>query len=209
VSDQKSTSAVAERPRRSGRTIVVYLHGRGSDESSANHVRAAFGDADLVAPRGRLVEGGGFAWFRNVSPGVALAASLRAEAQVLAEVLDERCPSSDVWLCGFSNGAAMASTLLLARPDRYQGVLLLSGPIVDERPWPARRLQGVPVLMIYGREDRMIPRELMLRSAHYLTGESGALASVREVDGGHEISSIAVQIITDWFSAQVTARAAT
>lgn len=154
------------------------------------------------------MEGGGFAWFRNVSPGIAEPTSLRTEARALEQTIDERCPAQNVWLCGFSNGAAMASTLLLARPHRYRGALLISGPIVEKRPWSLRRLRGVPVLMIYGREDRVIPRELMLRSARYLIDESGALASVQEIDGGHQILRPAVQLMTDWFSAQDIARAA-
>src|SRR6266403_384349 len=133
---------------RSSRWTVVYLHGRGADETSVGMVRPAFPDAQLLAPRARLDEGNGYAWFRNLAPGVADQVSLRTELTALEHTLDQSCPPSNVWLCGFSNGAAMAAALLLSRPHRYNGALLFNGPIVDEQPWPLQRLLGLPVLMV-------------------------------------------------------------
>jgi phospholipase/carboxylesterase len=186
-----------------GRTTpptVIYLHGRGANETSVDVVRPAFDKVQLLAPRGRLAEGAGYAWFRNRAPGFADHASLRTEVLALEEAVDRSCPQSNLWLCGFSNGAAMAAALLLSRPHRYAGALLLSGPIVDEQPWPPQRLKGLPVLMMYGADDWLIPRALFHQTADYLQGSSGARATVAEVAGGHEISSTALQTMQHWLA---------
>lgn len=194
VADRADAISAAPRP------VMVFLHGRGGSESDADVLRDAFSEVALVALRGRLVAGGGYAWFQNMSPGIADQDSLRAEVLALEQDLDVRFPHHKPWLCGFSNGAAMAAALLLSRPERYCGGLLLSGPIVDPKPWPQDRLRGLAVLMVYGAGDRMIPRELLQQSSEYLTQQSGAEASLRVVAGGHEISAAKLRVASDWFA---------
>lgn len=186
---------------------VLFLHGRGGSELDANSVHRSFGESRLVAPRGRLEAGGGYAWFKNVSPGIADQESLRAEVLALESVLDAQVSDDKPWLCGFSNGAAMAAALLLSRPERYRGGLLLSGPIVDPEPWPRQRLRGLSVLMVYGAVDQLIPRELLQKSSEYMASESGAETSLRVVAGGHEISAAKLRVASEWFSRQSHARA--
>jgi phospholipase/carboxylesterase len=185
---------------------ILYLHGRGADETSASLVRPAFSGARLVALRGRLREGAGYAWFRNESPGIADQGSLREEVSALEQALEREFREEEIWLCGFSNGAAMAASLLLSKPGRYRGALLLSGPIVDQQPWPAQRLKDLRVLFVYGSEDRAIPKQLMLASVAYINGLSGARASVIEVPTGHEISDITLHTVSRWFSEQQSLR---
>lgn len=200
VADRAGAILAAPRP------VMVFLHGRGGSESDADVLRDAFGEAELVAFRGRLVAGGGYAWFQNVSPGIADQDSLRAEVLALEQDLDASFPHHKPWLCGFSNGAAMAAALLLSRPGRYCGGLLLSGPIVDPKPWPQDRLRGLSMLMVYGAVDRMIPRELLRQSSEYLTQQSGAEASLRVVAGGHEISAAKLRVASEWFARQTHTR---
>src|SRR3546814_5939078 len=37
------------------------------------------------------------------------------------------------WLCGFSNGAAMAASLLLSNPGAYSGLIMIGGCFAVER----------------------------------------------------------------------------
>jgi phospholipase/carboxylesterase len=200
VAERADAISAATRP------TMVFLHGRGGSESDADVVRGAFGDAELVAFRGRLAAGGGYAWFQNMSAGIADQQSLHAEVLALEQELDARLPNHKPWLCGFSNGAAMAAALLLSRPGRYRGGLLLSGPIVDPEPWPQNRLLGLPVLMVYGVSDGMIPRELLQKSSNYLAKQSGADASLQMVEGGHEISADKLRVASEWFARQAHTR---
>jgi phospholipase/carboxylesterase len=183
---------------------VVFLHGRGGSELDVDGVRRSFGEARLFAPRGRLDAGSGYAWFQNLSPGIADQESLRTEVLALETVLDAQVSYAKPWLCGFSSGAAMAAALLLSRPERYRGGLLLSGPIVNPQPWPRDRLRGLAVLMVYGAGDHMIPRELLQKSSEYLTTESGAQASLQVLAGGHEISAAKLRLASEWFARQTS-----
>ena len=131
--------------------------------------------------------------------------SLRAEVLALEAVLDAQLSDAKPWLCGFSNGAAMAAALLLSRPERYRGGLLLSGPIVDPEPWPRQRLRGLSLLMVYGAADQLIPRELLQKSSEYLASASGAETSLRVVAGGHEISAAKLRVASEWFARQSSA----
>lgn len=203
------TSVAAKSPPPGDRTapppVVVFLHGRGADENSAATFAAVFAGATLLAPRGMLREGGGYAWFRNHGPGVADPSSLRDCVDFLESWTDVQVPSRDssLWLCGYSNGAAAAGALLLSKPDRYRGAILISGPLVSERPWPAARLRGLSILMIYGEDDRVIPRHLLTASATYLAEASGAHASVLAVPGGHDVSLSSLIAAKEWFARQV------
>jgi len=188
------------------KATMVFLHGRGGSESDADVLRDAFSEVELVAFRGRLVAGGGYAWFQNVSPGIADDESLRGEVLALEQALDARFPNHKPWLCGFSNGAAMAAALLLSRPGRYRGGLLLSGQIVDPKPWPQDRLRGLAVLTVYGAGDRLIPLELLQQSSEYLTQQSGAETTLRVVAGGHEISAAKLRVASEWFARQTHTR---
>jgi len=185
--------------------VVVFLHGRGSDENSAAMFSTVFEGARLLAPRGLLPEGGGYAWFRNHGPGIADLTSLKDCVNSLEGWTDVHVPSphSNLWLCGYSNGAAAAGALLLSKPDRYRGAILISGPFVSERPWPVARLRGLSILMIYGEDDRVIPRHLLTESASYLAEASGAHASVLAAPGGHDISQSSLIATREWFAKEV------
>jgi phospholipase/carboxylesterase len=184
---------------------IVFLHGRGSDESSAAQFGTAFEGATLMAPRGMLREGEGYAWFRNYGPGVADQSSLQDCVNYLESWLGQYAESPDarVWLCGYSNGAAAAGALLLSNPHRYHGAVLISGPLVSQRPWPQARLSGLPVLLLYGEDDRVIPRHLLNETAAYLSDASGARASIVQVAGGHAISKAALIPVREWFATEV------
>src|SRR6266853_5167698 len=107
--------------------VVVFLHGRGSDESSAAMFASVFEDATLLAPRGMLREGGGYAWFRNHGPGVADPSSLKDCVNFLESWTDVHVPSpySNFWLCVYSNGAAAAVALFLSKTGRDRGAILI------------------------------------------------------------------------------------
>jgi phospholipase/carboxylesterase len=105
-----------------------------------------------------------------------------------------------VYLFGFSAGMAMASALVLDRPDRYAGAVLLSGtlPFDTDLPITKDRLAGVPVFYGHGSFDRVIPADLVTRSAKYLSEASGAHLEARSYPIAHEISDAEVRDINIW-----------
>ncbi len=83
-----------------------------------------------------------------------------------------------VYLAGLSNGGVGASVLaerVSRRGIELEGLVLISG--ADSRATPPR----VPVLLVEGRRDSMMPAHLMRAYAR----QAGSLATYFEVDSGH------------------------
>lgn len=197
------TTAVWSRPQdeRPGTTLVVALHGRGSDESSMLGLAALLPEsATLVAPRGPVPAGDGWTWFENRGIGRPLEASIKDTAAALLDWLGTvEEEHSRVVLLGFSGGTAMSGGLLLTAADRFAGAVLLSGTL----PWdagleaPEGLLSGMAVFWGNDPADPVIPADLMARSRAWLVEESGAAleehayAGMGHGIGGQEAADIA------------------
>ena len=143
------------------RPLVVLLHGRGSDEvdivTLANHLPQHLDYAALRAP---IAEGGGYAWFANRGIGRPVAESLAETMAWFRTWLDDITPASrPVVLVGFSGGAAFAGGVVLDDPSRYAGAAILYGTLPFEAgvPTTPERLAGLPVLVVHGAADVVIP----------------------------------------------------
>jgi phospholipase/carboxylesterase len=181
--------------------LVVLLHGRGSDEEQiatlAGHLPRRLAYAAVRAP---IAEGGGFAWFANRGIGRPVAESLAETMAWFREWLDAEAGERPVVLVGFSGGAAFAGGLLLADPARWAGVAVLLGTLPFDAgvPVDADRLEDVPVLVVRGAQDRVIPADLLDRTWAYLHEESGAALTAHLDAGGHGLSAAAVTTLSDW-----------
>jgi phospholipase/carboxylesterase len=188
--------------------LVVLLHGRGSDEADiiglADHLPA---DAAYAAVRAPIAEGGGYAWFANRGIGRPVAESLADTMGWFRTWLDGAAPAGrPVLLVGFSGGAAFAGGLLLAEPDRYAGAAILYGTLPFDAgvPTTPNRLDGIPVLVIHGDEDVVIPRELLDHTWSYLTGGAAALTTAVRDAGGHGLSPAALAVLRRWLTSTLT-----
>ena len=185
--------------------IVVLLHGRGSNEADiiglADHLPAGAAYAAVRAP---IAEGGGYAWFANRGIGRPVAESLRSTMDWFRSWLDEVAPTGrPVVLVGFSGGAAFAGGLVLDDPSRYAGAAVLYGTLPFDAgvPTSPQRLAGVPVLVVHGDQDAVIPRELLDRTWAYLDAEAGADTTAVRDPGGHGIGPAALAEVGRWLAA--------
>ena len=196
------TTATWSRPEaeRPGTTLVVALHGRGSDEAPMLQLARLLPESvTLVAPRGPIPVGGGWTWFENRGIGRPNEASIKETAAALRAWLDEVADQHPaVVLLGFSGGTAMAGGLLFTDAERFAGAVLLSGTL----PWDAGQdapeglLSGMPIFWSIDPDDPVIPAELVARSRAWLVEESGADLTERLYPGvGHEISQEEAQDI--------------
>jgi predicted esterase len=142
--------------------VLVMLHGTGGDEREM----LAFGrqllpGAPVLAPRGRISEGGAARFFSRTPedpfrfPDLPerideLAAFVRDA--VAAEGLDGRPPVA----VGYSNGANAAAALMLRHPGLLAGGALLRPMLPTPAP-EGLDLRGTRVLLLAGRTDTMIP----------------------------------------------------
>jgi phospholipase/carboxylesterase len=147
---------------------------------------------------------GGYTWSESRAPGRYIGESLRASLTWFQAWLDAltsgRPEPQDAYLLGFSAGMAMASALLFDQPARYAGAVLLSGtlPFDTDLSINKNRLAGVPIFYGHGSFDRVIPADLVTRSANYLRESSGAKLEARSYPIAHEISEAEVRDINTW-----------
>lgn len=175
-----------------GAPTLLLLHGTGGDENDLVPVaRELMPDAAVLSPRGKVRENGMPRFFRRLAEGVFDLDDLRFRANELADFVVAAAAHyaidpARVIAVGFSNGANIASSVLLLRPGVLGGAVLFRGqvPLVPDTP-PS--LPATPVLLSNGRADPLVtPAEserlvALLRSA-------GAEVTLMWQPGGHNLT---------------------
>ncbi|MEV6283797.1 alpha/beta hydrolase [Kribbella sp. NPDC051770] len=172
---------------------LLLLHGTGGDEHDLLGLREHLAPgAPVLSPRGTVLEQGMPRFFRRLREGVFDEDDLRARADELAAFLHAAEAKYDVpagsWLAvGFSNGANMASALLLRHPEALAGAVLLAAmvPFADDEPEDLA-LAGKRVLIVNGDSDPMATPGQTTRLAEQLRRRD-AHVELLPFPGGHTI----------------------
>lgn len=187
--------------------LLILLHGRGADEHDLFGLAPAIDPRFAIASvRGPLEAEGAYTWFESRSPGRPIAESLRASITWMNGWIDslqgERAEPQHIYLMGFSAGMMMAAALILDRPRRYAGGVLLSGalPFDCDLAIVKDRLSGVPLFSAHGSFDRVIPADLVARTGAYLRDSSGARLNARDYPIAHEIGAPEMNDIAAWLT---------
>jgi phospholipase/carboxylesterase len=167
------------------------LHGTGGDERDLLPLRDHLcPGAAVLSVRGTVLENGMPRFFRRLREGVFDEDDLRRQADDLAQFI--RTASREYGLeehslvaVGFSNGANMASALLLQHPRLLGGAVLLSAMVPFAQP-PDADLSGTLVVISNGERDPMIPAVVTQQLAAQLR-ECGAEVVELHHPGGHRI----------------------
>ena len=180
--------------QRQGRTLVVMMHGYGSGEQAMERLFAALPDTAVgAAVRGPLAVGEGSGWFLldpllNSDTSEVLEAGLAVLSWIDRVRLEHGF--TGVALVGFSQGMAMATTLLRLRPRDFLAVVGLSGFIARNELLAASEPlpQRVPFFWGRDRQDWVINADAVEYSRQWL--EENTFLTARTYDGmGHSISS--------------------
>jgi predicted esterase len=99
---------------------------------------------------------------------------------------------------GYSNGANIASTTLLLRPETLAGAVLMR-PMVTLVPDPKPDLSRKPVLIEAGRMDPLVPASQTDELAN-LFQASGAPVTVRWHGQGHALTQQDVATAAEWLA---------
>jgi phospholipase/carboxylesterase len=129
-------------------------------------------------------------FFRRVSEGVFDEDDLRRRAEELAEFVvtasvEYGIEDRSLVAVGFSNGANIASALLLQRPGLLAGAVLLAAMVPYADP-PVVDLGGTLVIISNGDRDPMIAAAVTRQLAGQLQ-ERGAEVVELPHPGGHQI----------------------
>lgn len=170
---------------------LLLLHGTGGDEHDLLSLRDHLSPgAAALSVRGTVLENGMPRFFRRIREGVFDEDDLRRRADELAAFVSAAgdhygIESRSLVAVGFSNGANIASALLLGHPDVLAGAVLFAAMVPYAEP-PTADLGGKAVIIVNGGRDPMITADTTERLARQLR-ERGADVVVLAHDGGHQI----------------------
>jgi len=186
-----------------GETLVV-LHGTGGDENDLIGIGQAIAPgAAIVSPRGNVLEAGAARFFKRLAEGVFDPKEVRSRAEELARfirgaVVTYRLDSSRVFALGYSNGANIASTVMLVEPGILQGAILFRPMLVYE-PSEKSDLTGSAVFISAGRMDPIVPVASVERLAE-LFESTHAEVTLKWQLAGHNLVPSEVREAADWLA---------
>ncbi len=176
-------------PRANGAPTLLLLHGTGGDENDLLSLGEMLRPgAGMLSPRGNVLEHGAPRFFRRLAEGVFDLDDLRRRTAELADFItaaSERYGFSLDSVCavGYSNGANIAGSVLLSRPEVIASAVLLRAMVPFE-PTEAPSLGGKQVLISAGRSDPLIAHAGTERLAAILR-EGGAEVELAWQDASH------------------------
>jgi phospholipase/carboxylesterase len=191
----------------SPRPTVVMLHGRsGTEDVMWVFARTLPQEWLMVAPRAIKEDpAGGFSWHprqRDEWPSLALFDPAITAVVTFLNALPElyNANPDQLYLMGFSQGAATAYATAFQYPELVQGIAGLVGfvPAAAEAAIRKRPLAGTPVYMAVGRQDERIPLPKSRRCAEALR-QAGADLAYHEYDTGHRLNSQGMRDLEAWW----------
>jgi predicted esterase len=181
---------------------LLLLHGTGGDEDTLIPLARALAlRTAVLSPRGKVLERGAPRFFRRHAPGVLDVEDLKERTRELAGFVEEASVAygfdlGKVVAVGYSNGANIATSLLLLRPGLLAGAVLLR-PMVPFEPEVMPDLSGVPVLIAAGESDQMVPVAQPERLTQLLR-KAGAEVDLRRHPGGHGLHREELKEVREW-----------
>jgi phospholipase/carboxylesterase len=170
---------------------LLLLHGTGGNEHDLLPLRDHLSPgAAVLSVRGTVLENGMPRFFRRIREGVFDEDDLRHRADDLAEFVVKaseayRIEEGSLVAVGFSNGANIASAMLLARPDLLAGAVLLAAMVPYAEP-PSVDLDETLVIISNGDRDPMINTEVTQQLADQLRERRAEVVELPH-PGGHQI----------------------
>ena len=188
------------------RQLVVLLHGIGADGNDliglARPWSRMLPDTAFVSPNAPFpcdMSPVGYQWFGLQSMSVEeITAGVRNATPILERFLDEELgryglADDRLALVGFSQGTMMALQVALRRPRACAGILGYSGLLADEGTLAAELRVRLPVLLLHGTMDPLIPFAMMGRATAALEA-LGVPVEAHAMEGvGHGIDEAGVR----------------
>jgi phospholipase/carboxylesterase len=188
---------------KSSRTLLL-LHGTGGTERAL----IPFGHeldpgASLLSPRGKVLEDGMPRFFRRLAEGVFDLEDLRKRTHELADFVISatehyKIDNRHIVAIGYSNGANIAASMLLLRPEILSAAVLFRA-MVPLMPDNQPDLSSKSVFMSAGSFDPIVPASQTKQLAELLR-DAGADVTVRFLQSGHELTPDDVDLARNWLS---------
>jgi len=190
-------------PGNSDRTLLL-LHGTGGNERDLIPLgRELDPNASLLSPRGKILENGMPRFFRRLAEGVFDLEDLEMRTNELADFVAAAVRHYDLAAdhiigVGYSNGANIAASMLLLRPEIMHAAILFRAmvPLVPDK---LPDLSSVNIWIGAGDQDPIVPASETKRLAELLR-RAGADVTIRFLEGGHELTRDDLDAAREWLT---------
>jgi phospholipase/carboxylesterase len=190
---------------RPDQTTLLLLHGTGGNEQDLIPLsQELYPGAAILSPRGKVLESGMPRFFRRLAEGVFDIEDLKFRTHELADFVEKASKVYEFDLryvisVGYSNGANIASSLLLLRPNIMCSAVLFR-VMVPFMPEKVPNLSGKNIFIGAGQYDPIVPRE-QTETLVSLFKKAGANVVVHiQENSGHELGYDEISAAKDWLS---------
>jgi predicted esterase len=193
-----------DRNEKAGLTLLL-LHGTGGNEDDLLPLgRELDPNAGLLSPRGKILEGGRIPrFFRRLAEGVFDIEDLKFRTLELASFVEKASSiyefdARHVIAVGYSNGANIAASMLLLKPQTLTGAILFRAmvPLVpDNLP----DLSDKHIIMSSGLRDPIATRQEAERLSGLLK-QANAVVDLQWQNSGHELTQEDIHAAKQWLS---------
>jgi phospholipase/carboxylesterase len=194
--------------------LLILLHGVGSNEKDLFSFADKLPDNYLIisARAPYAISPDSYAWYEvDFSTGTPVINKEKAEKSrnTIIEFIDElkakyTFDDKQIYLCGFSQGAIMAYSVGLTRPDKIKGIAIMSGRLLEEvKPLikPSDQLKQLQVFISHGTQDNVLGIHYAKESVAYLKG-LGINPTFKEYSEGHGINTNMLNDLVNWLNSK-------
>ena len=182
--------------------ILLLLHGTGGNERDLIPLgRELDPNAALLSLRGKVLENGMPRFFRRLAEGVFDLEDLKYRTNELADFVTAAAQyygfaTDQLLAVGYSNGANIAASILLLRPEILHRAVLFRA-MVPLIPDTLPQLSSARVWIGAGDQDPIVPASETKRLAELLR-RAGADVTIRFFNAGHGLTNHDVTTARDW-----------
>lgn len=183
---------------------LLLLHGTGGNEKDLLPLADSFGsDINILSLRGNISENGMPRFFRRLGMGIFDEKDLEFRTHEMIHFLKELAvtegfDSSKIIALGYSNGANIASAVLVLQPDFLEGAILFR-PMQPFRYWNnGLHSKPIPVFISSGTTDTTVDTN-DTKSYVALLKASGFEVTQHETEAGHNLTQQDLDVAIQWF----------
>ncbi|WP_421378121.1 alpha/beta hydrolase [Bacillus salacetis] len=187
--------------------VFVLLHGTGGRETDLLPVAGRIDPAlSVLGIRGDVGENGQYRYFKRQPDGSMDEESLKEKTKPLLDFLFEAAithqfEQKEIHLIGYSNGANMAVSLLLHKPEFFRSAMLLH-PSHPLKSFDTAELNDLDIFITAGAKDQLVlPGEAVQLKKHLR--HLGARVSLHMTDYGHELRNSEFTQAAKWWSENI------
>lgn len=207
-------------PSEKAQAVVIWLHGLGSNPqdmsglSQALDVQYPIRHVHLAAPMRPVTINQGYvmsAWYDIVGPTLTdrqdvqgVLESTQTVHQVIENHLSQGFVSQQIYIAGFSQGAAISLFSGLSYPHPLGGVVALSGYLPCMEQLSIHQKTHLPIFMGIGLQDEVVLPAWSQESERYLKAQGFNAIDKIDYNMGHSVCAKEIGDLSQWFAQKIS-----